>query len=421
MRFTKISVLALLAAMMFFASTASAAIVIGGADGWSFSTDGMVNLFATYQSADDTPAGVNTGYAIDQDGFRIKNGFLPNILAFNIKAPTMKGLDMGARVGFYPGSAHENGKNARFDSQIDLREVFFTIDGDFGQFMIGKGLSLFMGQNLLTEQTLMGAGRLGTALNAGLGVTLGRIGYGYLYPNFNAQIRYTTPDMGGFKAAVALYDPSVINGGGGGQNADGTLVTTVSASETKLPRVEGELSYAGTYGNGNTLKLYTNGMWQEADFTTALADGTDDVTAWGVSGGFVTGMGGFELSGSIFTGEALGTATMLDTDSLDAAGEERETWGYIAQLTYTMANEGKTKFGVSYGANEMDETDADKTDRLDNDAAFLESQSMLTFMVTQDITSNLKLVGEISFLEHEWQNGKDWNAEMFSVGTFFLW
>jgi len=404
MRFTKISVLALLAAMMFFASTASAAIVIGGADGWSFSTDGMVNLFAVYQDSDPVPTSVREGYAIGEDGFRVTNGFLPNILAFNIKAPTMNGLDTGARIGFYPSSAHGNKKN-KLDSQIDLREVFFTVDGNFGQIMVGKGLSLFMGQNLLTEQTLMGAGRFGAALNAGtVGVTLGRIGYGYLYPNFNAQFRYTTPDMGGAKFAIGIYDPSTITG-------------DVEAGETKLPRVEAELSYAGTFGDGNPFKAYTSGMWQEAEFAD---DSFDDVTAWGVTGGFVAGMGGFELSGSIFTGEALGTSTMLDTDSLDAAGEERETWGYIAQLTYTMANEGKTKFGVSYGANEMDETDADEADVAGN-GSWIETQAMLTFMVTQDITPNLKLVGEISFLDHEWQNGEDWEAQQFNVGTFFLW
>jgi hypothetical protein len=39
--------------------------------------------------------------------------------------------------------------------------------------------------------TLMGIGRLGGALNADVGPTLGRIGYGYVYPNFNAQFRYT--------------------------------------------------------------------------------------------------------------------------------------------------------------------------------------------------------------------------------------
>ncbi len=402
MKFTKISLLALLAAMMFFASSASAAIVIGGSDGWSFSTDGMVNLFAVYQDSDSIPANVRPGYAIGDDGFRVTNGFLPNILAFNIKAPTMNGLDTAARIGFYPSSAHGNKKN-RLDSQIDLREVFFTVDGNFGQIMVGKGLSLFMGQNLLTEQTLMGAGRFGAALNtSAVGVTLGRIGYGYLYPNFNAQFRYTTPDLGGFKAAFGIYDPSTITG-------------DVSADETKMPRVEAELSYAGTFGDSNPFKLYTNAMWQEAEFSGT----SEDVTAWGVSGGFVVGMGGFELSGSAFTGEALGTSTMLDTDSLDAAGEERETYGYIAQLTYTMANEGKTKFGVSYGANEMDETDADEALRATS--AWIETQAMLTFMVTQDITPNLKLVGEVSQIMHDFHNGEDWDATQFNVGTFFLW
>lgn len=395
------NILAILAALLFLASSAQAAVVIGGSDGWSFSTDGMVNLFATYQNSDDLPAGVNTAYATDEDGIRIKNGFLPNILAFNIKAPTMNGLDLGARFGFYPGSAQSNTKNT-FNGQIDMREVFFTVDGNFGQLMIGKGLSLFLGQNLLTEQTLMGAGQLGSALSlSNAGVTLGRIGYGYIYPQFNAQIRYTTPDMAGFKAAVAIYDPSVISG-------------EVSATETKMPRLEYELSYAGTFGDGGAFKAYTNGMWQEAEFAD---DSYDDVTAWGVSGGFVAGMAGFELSGSAFTGKALGTNLMLDVDSLDADGVERKSWGYIGQLTYTMANEGKTKLGVSYGANEFGETAADEAAVL----SWIKSQSMLTFMVTQDITSNLKLVGEISFVEHEWHNGADWNAEQFSVGTFFTW
>jgi hypothetical protein len=285
-----------------------------------------------------------------------------------------------------------------------MREIFFTVDGGFGQLMIGKGLSLFMGQNLLTEQTLMGAGNLGSAigLSDAVGVTLGRIGYGYLYPNFNAQVRYTTPDMGGIKAAIGIYDPATI-----GDDFD----------ETKLPRVEGELSYAGTFGDGNIIKAYTNAMWQEVGAVSS----SDDVTAWGVSAGAVVGLGGFELSGSAFTGEALGVTLMFGSDALDATGEEREMWGYIGQLTYTLANEGKTKFGVSYGVNEMDETSNDRTVRQGGGVPFIESLAMLTFMVTQDITPNLKLVGELSFLEHEWHNGADWNAEQISIGTFFLW
>lgn len=402
MKSRRFSFVAALAALVLLAGTANAAVVVGGSDGWSFSTDGMVNLFAVYQTSDNIPDGVNSAYAIDQEGFRIKNGFLPNILAFNIKAPTMKGLDMGARIGFYPSSAHENRKNARFDSQIDLREVFFTVDGCFGQFMIGKGLSLFLGDNLLTEQTLMGAGRLAGALNAGLGVTLGRIGYGYLYPNYNSQIRYTTPEfMNGTKIQFGIYDPSVIDG-------------DTTADVTNMPRLEGQISNAGKIGD-NPYKVYFNALWQDAKGGTA-----GDVTAWGTAGGFVLGMGAFELSGSGFYGKALGTNTMLDADSLDANGKERKSFGYIGQITYTMPNEGKTKLGLSYGENRFGETDADEAARAGGNA-FIKKQGMVTGMITHDITPNLKLVGEVSYINHEWHNGANWEVEMFSVGTFFLW
>lgn len=43
---------------------------------------------------------------------------------------------------------------------------------------------------------------------SGGGATLGNIGYGYIYPQFNAQLRYTTPDMHGFKQAVAIHTPA---------------------------------------------------------------------------------------------------------------------------------------------------------------------------------------------------------------------
>jgi hypothetical protein len=418
MRFTKISVLAALAAVMFLASSASAAVVVGGSDGWSFSTDGQVNIFGLYQTQDDIPTTVNNPFlgATDLEGFRLKSGFLPACLAFNIKAPTIGGLDMGARVGFYPEPANANTKNT-FDAQIDLREVFFTVDGNFGQVLAGKALSLFLGQNLLTEQTLLGAGRMAGNLNANVGPTLGRIGYGYVYPQFNAQVRYTTPDMAGFKLAVGIYDPSVIAGSQIDTDLDGAITDAdapaASYGETKMPRIESELSYAGTFGGGNTLKVYFNNLWQEAENGAG-----DDVTAWGVGGGAVLGLGPVELSASGFTGEALGRSIMLDTEALDPTGEERETWGWIAQATYSF---GQNKIGVSYGGNEFEETDAEKAVRNGGGLAEIESQYQLTGMFTHDVNANLKLVAEISYIDLEWFNGDDWTVEQFNLGAFFLW
>ena len=69
----------------------------------------------------------------------------------------------------------------------------------------------------------------------------------------------------------------------------------------------------------------------------------------------------------------------------------------------------------------MDETSTDKAERLAGGDAFIETLAQLTFMVTQDITPNLKIVGEVSFLDHEWHNGEDWQAQQVSLGTFFLW
>lgn len=390
-----------------------AAIVIGTDSGWSFSTDGLVNMFAAYETGDVKPdfgAGIRRGGTIvdDQEGYRERIGLVPGILAFNVKAPTMGGLDMAARVGFYPTyDAKDVGKSKNsFGNQIDLREIFFTVDGNFGQMLIGKTLSQFQGQNLLTDMTIWGYGAQG-ALDGG-GTPLGRIGYGYVYPQFNAQVRYTTPDLYGFKMSLGLYDPSIIAG------------YSARAEETKLPRFEGELSYAGTF-EGGSFKAWLSGVWQEAKFTAGSGfDGT--VEASGIAGGVQILYKGFDLVLSGFDNTAIGSTLMLDADALDAAGKERDSQGFIAQLMYGFDNRfGKTKLGVSYGGNFMDETSRDKADRLAGTEVQIEEQTLWVFGVYHDINPNLKVMAEIMLTENTWFDNEDQNTELFSIGTFFVW
>ena len=407
------------AATLFAACPVDAAFVVGGNDGWSFSTDGNVNLFLRYTTADQRPDNVHSAFytlSDDQDSFRTRSGFLPGVLAFNIKAPTMGGLDMAARVGFYPNPQNGNTKNS-FGGQIDLREIFFTVDGNFGQFLVGKAFSLFQGQNCLTGMSLFGFGIEGSV--AGGGATLGNIGYGYIYPQFNAQLRYTTPDMNGFKLAVAIHDPSQINGSGVGLDSN---VYNPSAVETTTPRWEAELSYAGTYaGSDGTFKSWVSGLYQDAKFAKDSAyDG--DVTAWGVAGGVQVGYKAYELVASAFTGEALGSTLMLDYDSLDFTGEEREGYGYLLQGTYTWDNRfGKTKFGICYGANRMDETSAEKVVRAATDNGELKQQDVITVGLFHDINPHLKLVLEYNRANVEWFNGGKQEVDIIGLGTFFMW
>jgi hypothetical protein len=400
---------------------AQAAFVVGGEDGWSFSTDGNINLFARYATADARPDNVHSAFytlSDSEESFRTRSGFLPGVLAFNIKAPTMNGLDMAARVGFYPNPQNANTKNS-FSGQIDLREIFFTVDGNFGQFLVGKAFSLFQGQNCLTGMSVYGFAIEGAV--SGGGATLGNIGYGYIYPQFNAQIRYTTPNLNGFKLAVAIHDPSQIIGSGVGM--DGSTVIEPAAVETNTPRWEAELSYAGIYAGGDgTFKTWVSGLYQTSKFTNDSLYDDDEVTAWGVAGGVQVGYKGYELVASGFTGEALGSTLMLDYDSLDYTGEERESYGYLLQGTYTWNNRfGKTKLGICYGANRMDETSAEKAVRAATGNGELKQQDVITAGIFHDINPHLKLVLEYNRAQIEWFNGGDQEVDIIALGTFFMW
>ena len=82
----------------------------------------------------------------------IRTGLLPGLIAFNVKAPTSHGIDLTARLGFYP-QIQNGGTRTNFSSQIDTRELWFAADGAFGQVLAGKALNLFQGKSILTDMT----------------------------------------------------------------------------------------------------------------------------------------------------------------------------------------------------------------------------------------------------------------------------
>lgn len=374
-------------------TTALAAVGGTTEDGWAFSIDGNVNAFLVYEDSDAIPAGVSGGtLSDDAQATRIRTGLLPAAIGFNIETPMENGLKGGARVGFYPQIQNARTKN-QFGAQIDLREAFATIEGGFGELLAGRALSLFLGQNILTDMTLHGVGVQGGV--AGGGTTLGRIGYGYVYPQFNAQMRYTSPDIAGFQVAVGLFDPSQI------ANADAAVV----AEATDMPRFEFEVLGDNVAGTG--LTAWLNGMYQEAE----IAATGETVDANGIGLGVQWTGGGLGLMASGYTGQALGTTLMLDVDALSPTGVERDHQGFITQATYTL---GATKYGISYGESSADQTEGDL-------AAALDTQSSLTLGVYHDFTSWFKLVGEVTQAENEWFDGSSQDSNIFTVGTFFSW
>lgn len=400
---TRAAFAVLSAALTFTATPARGAIAYETGDHWTVGLDGWVNAFLVSESGDKAPAGVTDDLfsrSTDQSRFRMRTGFLPALIGLSLGAPDWEGIRVKARAGFYPQINNGNSRTS-INPNIDTREFNFTVDGRFGQVLVGRALNVYQQKNILTDMSLFGVGVPGTSPGTGTYPTLGHIGFGYLYTSFGAQLRYTTPDLGGLKIMVAAADPSTIGAG------------TAAATVTKMPTLEAEAAFAGKSGT-LSYQAWLGGLYQEATIDGLLPK---DVRASGGSAGVGVGFGGLDVLASGFAGSGIGSATLLDGDSLDADGKERSTAGVLGQVTYTL---GKTKVGLSYGRTLVKETDRDRQERAAG-TAHLDNRDSITGGVYHDLTPWLKVGGEFSHAQLRYFGGAKQATNIVSAGSFFMW
>ena len=394
----------------------NAGFVIGGENGWQLSTDGIVDVFATYNSTSKSPSKAGTTYGLnllggDPNGydqrFGVGIGLLPSVIAFNVKAPTTNGVDSTVRVGIYP-TIQNQGSN-RFDTNpnIDFREFFYTAKGAYGELLAGRALNLYMGKNILTDMTLLTAGVVPSPGGRG-GTTLGHIGYGYLYANFGPQIRYTSPDLAGTKIALAVGEPYNI---------------TADTGKTNSPRVEAEISYAKTFGS-TSVQTWLSGLYQTAPRSDAAAfrPGKNDESiggAYGVSAGF----SGINLLLSGYGGKGLGMVSAQDGktfgggETQDAVGKQRLHWGYLAQATYKVTP--SVMLGVNYGQSRQEATDNDNLNIAT--LAPIKKQEAGTTTVTYNFNKFIQFIAEYTYAQNTWLDGAKQHSNQFALGTMFYW
>ena len=249
-------------------------------NGWSFSFSGNVNAFLVYTdpkcsvAVSDGAGGsspcafggslVPTGEG--QKASAIRTGLLPAFATFEAKGKE-GGVDLGVHFGFAPqinnaGGVHDNfGNGTQAGAQIDMRQVYLTAGGTWGQILAGREIGLYQRNNILNDMTLFGVGASGGGgFGGGAGTTLGRIGFGYVYPNFVAQMTYSSPTSSPAQISIGLFDPSAID----------------AYDVTKIPRVETELTWTGHFGattaeapkGADKVMVFVSGEWQHA-----VADG----------------------------------------------------------------------------------------------------------------------------------------------------
>ncbi len=334
-------------------------------NGWKFSFAGNVNAFAVFT------ANANGG----QKNFAIRTGLLPGFAVFDAKGHEGN-YDLGVHVGFAPqiqtGGAHDNPVGA----QIDMRQFYMTVGMKNGsQVLAGRELGVFLRQNLLNDMTLYGTGAQGGV--QARGTTLGRIGYGYLYPNFNAQITYSTTAAKPTQFTVGLFQPSAFNPPG-----------PSNFPETELPRVEGEVTHAIKRGGGKTATLWVNGEWQSTK--TAPTGGTS-LSSLGVGAGVRADLTAqINLTVAGYYTKAVGTLLQFDglAVAVDGTHGRPDEGGYV-QLMYKV--NPTTDLGASFGISELKGAGAASSDGNSNSIAHLASYTVGYY---HNMTKSLKAVLE---------------------------
>lgn len=374
-----------LAVALGVAQQAAAEIVLYDQNDTTFSTDGYINAFYVNSKVD------REGDDLDRRQSRVKMGFLPNYIGFNV-GKQIGDLKLGARSSFWVtiNDSEQNGTA----TDIDVRQFFGTVDGDWGQVLIGKDFGLFGRSNIFLDELLAGYGHVNDTLGLvdGGGVSFGNIGSGYPYPFPTAQITYRSPVMNGFRIAAGIMDPYDSN--------DASLTGTAYQD---TPRFETELTYQLQAG-GADVYTWVNAAHQTSDNTDAAVD---SVTSKGVGYGVQVKVGGLSLTGSGFQAE--GMNPFFTNNFTQATLREVDSDGYLLQGSYTF---GMNRVALSYG-------------RTQDDGAWLGDAKFETRGIAyfRTINDNLKLVAEYNQHEVDAGAGNALNEETntFAVGAVLTW
>src|SRR5213080_2688432 len=348
-------------------------------NGWSFSFSGNVNAFWVFSKVN------NSGPANSS----VRTGLLPAFATFSATGKEA-GLNLGVHFGFAPqiqnGGNHDQfGGSApgapnvglQAGAQIDMRQVYLTIGlKDGSTILAGRELGLFGRQNILQDMTLFGVGAVGIGRGQAKGTTLGRIAYGYIYPNFNAQVTYSTKP-GQAQVSIGLFQPSVLGSG--------------TYTFTRIPRVEGEFSYNQKSGKNNYM-FWLGGLWQS---TSDSASGGQSISSIGGTAGIRGSFSDLTVTVHGYIGKGLGTGLLFS--GFEKAGtaatstETRSSDGGYAQIMYKL--QPKTSVGLSWGFSRLKNNDTAAPNG-DGNSAVRSNVYSYTAGIYHQWTKSLKLVFE---------------------------
>lgn len=365
---------------------------------------GSVNGFYVHDAPDKRTVGTAVAGGLANVDLRntsaVRNGLLPGIFGVDVST-TQGGWDVAAHFGFYPGinsnSYGANGANsagapvALATTGIDARQTYLTFGKpNLGTFKIGRDIGLFGSDAILNDITLLSVGSTGSNVGPS-NTSLGRIGLGYIYTDFQPQITYTSPKFGGFQASFGVFQPL------------GTL--TGGPEENGTPGFQGKVTYdfKADQFSGH---LWASGITQRHNGVF----GSPTYTGSGFDVGAKLTYGPVSALGYYYDGSGLGT-TALFVLSTDALGHKRDSNGFYGQLTATF---GKFTLGGSYGESHLDLANGEVNPTL------LDKNTSWVGQARYGLTSWVTLIGEYTHTHAEAQGPNEASSNAIAAGAILF-
>ena len=385
-------------AVLASASVANAGITWDAGE-WTVDMNGNVNAFAIINDSSDTEmavGGLANTKSNDDTAASINTGLLPSWLGFTATT-RQNDIDTSVTISFQPGASVTGGLGG--GGAEEHRQAFLTFgDKSWGSIKVGKDLGIFGSTAILNDMTLLGVGSQGVVGTAGgTTTTLGRIGTGYIYADWNGQIAYTTPNMNGLSLTLGLMQPW-------NSTASDAAVSEASSGSTDQFGFQGQGSYSWT---GD----FAGKVWA-GFFSQEVTGGADEDRAQAFEAGVSTSISNINLVAYAYSGEGVGTTALL-RDGFSSDGKMRDSDGGYVHATYVIPT--GTKLGVSYGISKLDDNAADAGKGL------VEENTMLTIGAYHPLTKHLNLVAEYSNVEAEAHDTvSDAESNIFSVGAILF-
>jgi len=401
--------LAVAGAVLASASVANAGITWDAGE-WTVDMNGNVNAFAIMADNKDSTQAVGAATNVkgsDSDTASINTGLLPSWLGFTATT-RQNDLDTSVTISMQPGASVKNALSSGGGNEN--RQAFLTFgDKSWGSVKVGKDLGIFASTAILNDMTLLGVGSQGVVgSQGGTTTTLGGIGSGYLYADWNGQIAYTTPNMNGLSLTLGVMQPwNAMSLGTDNDNS----ATSGGGTDQFGFQGQGSYSWTGDFAG----KIWAGFFSQEVTgLSTGVVGTTTDERATAFEAGVSTSIYNINLVAYGYSGEGVGTTGLL-VDGFDTAGNKRDSDGGYVQATYVIPT--GTKLGVAYGVSKLDNTTTDG-----NTNNLVSENSRLTVGAYHPLTKHLNLVAEYNKIESESMatTQSDSESDIISVGAILF-